>query len=48
MTKEDPEDAARLIVELVNKKLPGYYRTPASQIQVLTPMQRGGSRCYKY
>ena len=33
--------AARLIVELVNKKLPGYYRTPASQIQVLTPMQRG-------
>lgn len=41
MTKEDPEDAARLIVELVNKKLPGYYRTPASQIQVLTPMQRG-------
>ena len=41
MSKEDPEDAARLIVELVNKKLPGYYRTPASQIQVLTPMQRG-------
>ena len=41
MTKEYPEDAARLIVELVNKKLPGYYRTPASQIQVLTPMQRG-------
>ena len=41
MTKEDPEDAARLIVELVNKKTAGYYRTPASQIQVLTPMQRG-------
>ena len=39
MTKEDPEDAARLIVELVNKKLPGYYRTPASQIQVLEGLE---------
>ncbi|MDO4491867.1 MAG: ATP-dependent RecD-like DNA helicase [Lachnospiraceae bacterium] len=42
MTKEDPEDAVKLIVELVQKKLPGYYHTPSSQIQVLTPMQRGG------
>ena len=41
MTQEDPEEAAKKIVELVYKKLPGYYRTPASQIQVLTPMQRG-------
>ena len=41
MTQEDPEEAAKKIVELVHKKLPGYYRTPASQIQVLTPMQRG-------
>ena len=28
------------IVELVQKNLPRYYQTPASQIQVLTPMQR--------
>ena len=41
MTQEDPEEAVKLIVELVHKKLPGYYRTPASQIQVLTPLQRG-------
>ena len=41
MTQEDPEETAKKIVELVHKKLPGYYRTPASQIQVLTPMQRG-------
>lgn len=41
MTQEDPEEAAKKIVELVHKKLPGYYRTLASQIQVLTPMQRG-------
>lgn len=41
MTQEDPEEVAKKIVELVHKKLPGYYRIPASQIQVLTPMQRG-------
>lgn len=41
ITQEDPEEAAKKIVELVHKKLPGYYRIPASQIQVLTPMQRG-------
>lgn len=41
MTQEDPEKVAKKIVELVHKKLPGYYRTSASQIQVLTPMQRG-------
>jgi len=41
MAREDPEEVAAVIVELVKKKLPGYYRTPASGIQVLTPMQRG-------
>ncbi|MBQ4522933.1 MAG: ATP-dependent RecD-like DNA helicase [Lachnospiraceae bacterium] len=41
MEKEDPEDAVALIVELVKKKLSSYYKTPASAIQVLTPMQRG-------
>ena len=41
MIQEDPEEAAKKIVELVHKKLSGYYGTPSSQIQVLTPMQRG-------
>jgi len=37
------EKAARTIVELVKTKLPKYYRMPASEIQVLTPMQRGST-----
>ena len=41
MEQEDPEQAVPMIVELVRKKLPVYYQTPAAQIQVLTPMQRG-------
>ena len=40
-TKEDPEEAVREIVSLVQHKLSHYYRTPSSQIQVLTPMQKG-------
>ena len=39
--REDPEKAAAEIVELVKRKLPGFYKTPPSSIQVLTPMQRG-------
>ena len=39
--KEEPEDAVKYIVDLVEKKLPDYYHVPSSQIQVLTPMQRG-------
>ena len=35
------EEAARTISELVTTKLSRYYRTPPSEIQVLTPMQRG-------
>ena len=35
------EEAARTITELVSTKLSRYYRTPSSEIQVLTPMQRG-------
>ena len=35
------DEAARTITELVKTKLSRYYRTPPSQIQVLTPMQRG-------
>jgi DNA polymerase III epsilon subunit-like protein len=37
----EPETAAQLIVDLVSRRLPGYYHVPAQQIQVLTPMQRG-------
>ena len=40
-TKEDPEEAVREIVGLVQHKLSRYYHTPSSQIQVLTPMQKG-------
>ena len=36
-----PEEAASSIVELVRTRLPRSYRVPASEIQVLTPMQRG-------
>jgi exodeoxyribonuclease V alpha subunit len=35
------EEAAASIMELVRTKLPGYFRIPSSEIQVLTPMQRG-------
>ncbi|MEE3420268.1 MAG: AAA family ATPase [Lachnospiraceae bacterium] len=41
MTEEDPDRAAATIVDLVKTKLARYYRTPSSEIQVLTPMQRG-------
>ncbi len=34
-------EAAETITELVSEKLPRYYKLPASEIQVLTPMQRG-------
>ncbi len=37
----DAESAVSQIVELVKTKLPGYYHVDPSQIQVLTPMQRG-------
>ena len=35
------EETAATIVSLVRHKLAAYYRTPSSEIQVLTPMQRG-------
>lgn len=41
ISKEEPEEVAEEIVNLVQKKLSRYYRIPANQIQVLTPMQRG-------
>ncbi len=41
MENEDAESVVPLIVELVRKKLPRYYHIEPTQIQVLTPMQRG-------
>lgn len=41
MENENPEAVVPQIVELVQKKLPGYYQVDSTQIQVLTPMQRG-------
>lgn len=41
MENEDAESTASQIVELVRTKLPGYYHVDPTQIQVLTPMQRG-------
>lgn len=40
MEREEPESIAQTIVELVTARLPRHYTLPASQIQVLTPMQR--------
>ena len=39
--KETPEQAAEEIITLVKYNLPNYYKIPASQIQVLSPLQRG-------
>ena len=41
MQKEEPEEAAGLIVDLVRNRLPGHYKVKPGAIQVLTPMQRG-------
>ncbi|HBA47531.1 MAG TPA: ATP-dependent RecD-like DNA helicase, partial [Lachnospiraceae bacterium] len=38
LQREEPEEAVAEIVKLVKEKLPRYYRTPPSMIQVLTPM----------
>lgn len=39
--EEEPEPAAKKIVELVKYRLPKYCHTAPSDIQVLSPMQRG-------
>ena len=41
VSRDTPEAAAEEIVQLVRTKLPRYYRIRPSEIQVLTPMQRG-------
>lgn len=38
---EDPDAVVAKIVDFVKNKLPSYYHVDPSQIQVLTPMQRG-------
>lgn len=38
---EEPESAVQEIVALVSRKLPKYYGIRPSEVQVLTPMQRG-------
>jgi exodeoxyribonuclease V alpha subunit len=38
---DDPEHTASQIVDLVKRRLPRAYHVPATNIQVLTPMQRG-------
>lgn len=39
--QDDPEQAVDTIVKLVKERLPNAYKRPTSDIQVLTPMQRG-------
>lgn len=39
--REEPEQAVETIVKLVKERLPNAYKRPTSDIQVLTPMQRG-------
>lgn len=39
--QEEPEQAVETIVKLVKERLPNAYKRPTSDIQVLTPMQRG-------
>ncbi len=41
MENEDAETSVPQIVKLVQENLPNYYHVEPSQIQVLTPMQRG-------
>ncbi len=43
LEEEEAEAAAARIVDLVKNKLPRYYKTDPSMIQVLTPMQRGAA-----
>ena len=41
INSEEPEAAVQEIVALVSSKLPRYYGVKPSEVQVLTPMQRG-------
>ena len=39
--QDDPEEAAKLIVDLVSRRIPQKFGFPAADIQVLSPMLRG-------
>ena len=39
--EEEPEKAGQLIVRLVQQRLPGFFGVKPSEVQVLTPMQKG-------
>ena len=41
MEQEDPDAAARLIADLVSRRLPAHYHVGPGEVQVLTPMRRG-------
>lgn len=41
--KEKPEEITEEIVTLVKNNLPRYYKIPVSEIQVLSPLQRGAA-----
>jgi exodeoxyribonuclease V alpha subunit len=41
--KEDPEEAAELVVDIVARRLPEKFGVPLEEIQVLSPMHRGAA-----
>lgn len=42
-SKEDPEEAADLIVDIVARRIPQKFGVPVDDIQVLSPMHRGAA-----
>jgi exodeoxyribonuclease V alpha subunit len=42
-SKEDPEEAADLIVDIVARRIPEKFGVPVDDIQVLSPMHRGAA-----
>lgn len=45
INNEEPEQVVEEIISLVKTKLPNYYHVKPSEVQVLTPMQRGVIGC---
>ena len=45
INNEEPEQVVEEIINLVKTKLPNYYHVKPSEVQVLTPMQRGIIGC---
>jgi exodeoxyribonuclease V alpha subunit len=42
-SKEDPEEAAELLVDIVARRIPQKFNLPVEDIQVLSPMHRGAA-----